>query len=759
MFPGTLVRVLTFFLLLAAARGQTPVRGQVRDAQGGEPLARVQCALHCGERVAVQRSGTDGRFEFAEGAGLGCSVTLTLVGYRPLRLEIDGTAELDLALTPDSLARRDSVDVHAGPFEVTQSASASERTLTGAEMKNLAGVLVDDPLRAVQSLPGVASSNDFIAQFSVRGSAFDRVGIFLDGVLLHSPFHTVQSQEETGSLSMLQADLVEELTLHAGAPPVEYQDRSASALDIRLREGSREGPAVRINVGVASTAVILEGPLGSDRRGSWLVSVRRSYLQYLLRRTSAADSLAFGFFDTQGKLSYDLSRRNALTLGFMDGLSDLDRSHVRATLGVNAIMDGTYHVSALNLGWRYTPSSDLQVTNRLAWIRERSDNRNNLELPLAAQGYGEWVWNPALVWSWKPKAPLQAGGSFRRLHDDGFSARYNFNPLAVRRRDNWRGTGLRAGGFVQQDWIAGPLTLTAGVRVDGYSEAGPTALSPHGSALLRVGPATRLQLAWSQAVQYPALLPLRIENMGNRFLLPERANHTVAAVEQALGERTRLRAEFFYRADRDLITQPLLDPRVLPDGQIFIPPASPQYLNSERGTARGFEVFLQRRTANRLSGWVSYGYVKTAMRDGVTGASYPADYEQRHTMNAYSSYRLRPSLNLSARYSYGSNFPVPGFFRQTDPATYVLNSVRNAVRLPEYHRADLRINKSFQWRSWRSVLFVEVANLTNHENVTFDSFNGFNSRTGQASPTFLKLFPIVPAAGLMLEWDARLRRK
>jgi hypothetical protein len=756
---------LLFLLLLASAwtSAQSNPRGVVRDANGGEPLARVRLVLTCAGHATEQLSSADGRFAFTDAAQPGCGLHVTLVGYRPLRLDPIPGSELELVLTPDNLARRESIDVSAGPFELTQTASPSERTLSGAEMKNLAGVIADDPLRAVQALPGVASSNDYVAQFSVRAASFNRIGIFLDGILLHSPFHTVQSQEETGSLSIVQTDVIEELTLHAGAPPVAYQDRSAAALDIRLREGSRQAPAIRVNAGVASSSLLAEGPLGRQSKGSWLAIVRKSYLQYLLRRASSNDTLAFGFFDVQGKLAYDLNSSNSFTLGFLDGKSDLDRSHVKDRLGINAIMDAGYHVSTLNLGWRYAPVSNLMLTNRVAWMRERSNNGNPLELPLAAEGYGEWVWNSSLLWNWGSRTPLQAGFSFRRLRDDGFSARYNFNPLAIRRRDNWRGTALRAGGYLEQAWTAGPLTLTAGARFDTYSESGPAAVSPHFSALWRLLPGTRLQLAVSQAVQYPALLPLLIENIGNPRLLPERSQHAIAAVEQYFGERTRLRAEFFYRADRDLIAQPLLDPRLLPGGAIFVPPAAARYENSVRGAARGFELFLHRRTANRLSGFISYGYARQILRDGITQARYPADTEQRHTVSVYSSYRLRPTVNLSARYSYGSNFPVPGFF-QLQGSTYYLSANRNQLRLPAYHRADVRLNKSFhhttaQGWNWRGVLFVEVANLTNHDNLTFDSFNGFNSRTGQASPAFLKLFPIVPAAGVMLEWDAPSKRR
>jgi hypothetical protein len=48
-------------------------------------------------------------------------------------------------------------------------------------------------------------------------------------------------------------------------------------------------------------------------------------------------------------------------------------------------------------------------------------------------------------------------------------------------------------------------------------------------------------------------------------------------------------------------------------------------------------------------------------------------------------------------------------------------------------------------------LYGEVVNLTNRTNRIFDSLNGYNSKTGVASITLDKLFPILPSAGLVFE--------
>src|SRR6202043_3823001 len=124
---------------------------------------------------------------------------------------------------------------------VAAQTSASGFTLDGNERKNVASVLADDPLRAVQSLPGVTSNNDFSSQFSIRGAPFSRVGLYLDGVLLHSPFHTTDGQADNGSLTIFNGDLTDEMTLYQGAWPVRYSDRTAGILAVDTRPGRREG--------------------------------------------------------------------------------------------------------------------------------------------------------------------------------------------------------------------------------------------------------------------------------------------------------------------------------------------------------------------------------------------------------------------------------------------------------------------------------------------------------------------------------------
>ncbi|MBZ5625796.1 MAG: TonB-dependent receptor [Acidobacteriia bacterium] len=387
-------------------------------------------------------------------------------------------------------------------------------------------------------------------------------------------------------------------------------------------------------------------------------------------------------------------------------------------------------------------------------MREKFDNNNPTNLPLGAGYYGEWVGNTTATWMWNARNPLEAGVSVRQLRDQGFAIQYQTGAAAPRLLDHFDGTATRAGGFAQQAWTAwaGRVHLAAGVRWDHQSIDGVAAVSPQASAVFLLTPATRIQLGWGQYVQYPEI-SLLTSPLGGRGLLPMQSNHAVVAVEQRLGDRTRIRAEFYDRADRDLPFQPLYDPRIL-NGKLFVPPPNPAYRNSLRGYSRGAELFVQRSSANRATGWISYAYGHTGMRDGGepagSGNRFPSEFDQRHTVNLYGGYRLKPTVNLSLRWSYGSGFPIPGYL-QKNGSLYYLTNVRNQLRMEPYSRTDFRVNKSWTHDKWKLTLYGEVINLTNRTNYIFDSFDGYNSKTFQSFLTLDTMFPVLPSAGLVFE--------
>ncbi|HEV8412788.1 MAG TPA: TonB-dependent receptor [Bryobacteraceae bacterium] len=765
--------VLGFLFLPIIVAGQAEtgeVRGRVVSSRDSQPLSLVQVQIqNAGASADTPTNtpyrtvtGSDGTFSITGVPPGNYALQTTTVDYYLVRQEFTLAAgeskNFEVVLSASNDQRKDTVVVSESPFGAAPVPAASAITLEGEERKNLASVLADDPLRAVQSLPGVTSNNDFDSEFSLRGASFDRIGLYLDGVLLHSPFHTTDGQSGDGSLTIFNGDMTDDMTLYEGAWPVRYSDRTAGILSVDTREGNRQEIQGRLEASASNAGGLFEGPIGKKQRGSWIVSFRKSYLDYILNRIDFGDQppLAFGFTDGEARLTYDLTSKHTVSLSDVEGASGVDRTHFQSELGPNTVMTSGFRFSLLNLGSRYAPNSRVLITNHLAWSRERGDVENRDFAQLNRQAYGEWTWHGDVSLSWlsdKPgKNTLDFGGLFRQLRQDGSTLQFVYTPVQVPSQDFFRGSGHRAGGYVQQSYglFSDRIHLTAGVRQDEFSQSSVQVTSPYASASFMPLKSTHLQFDWGQYAQFPELNQI-FSTFTHMPLLPERSTHYEAVVEQTLDERTRLRVEFYDRQDRDLLARPLLDPRVLFSGTIFNALPNAPWLNSERSYSRGAQIFLQRRTANGFTGWISYAYGRAIISDGDLGLSFPSDYDQRQTLNAYVSRRLRPTVNVSARFTYGSGMPLPGFYRQ-DGTAYFLTTNRNGLRAPDYQRTDLRLNKAYVHKKSKITLFAEVINLTNHHNRDFDSPGPYDSITGRTYPNFFSMFPILPSAGMVYEF-------
>ena len=153
-------------------------------------------------------------------------------------------------------------------------------------------------------------------------------------MLLHAPFHTTDGQADNGSLTIFNGDLTDDMTLYQGAWPVRYSDRTAGILAVDTRQGNREKIRSQFSASASNAGILLEGPLGKNKRGSWLANFRKSYLQYIINRIDFGDEapMAFGFTDGQSRLDYDLTPKHALSLSYVDGSSSVDRRRFRNLL-------------------------------------------------------------------------------------------------------------------------------------------------------------------------------------------------------------------------------------------------------------------------------------------------------------------------------------------------------------------------------------------------------------------------------------------
>src|SRR5262249_28236589 len=174
--------------------------------------------------------------------------------------------------------------------------------------------------------------------------------------------------------------------------------------------------------------------------------------------------------------------------------------------------------------------------------------------------------------------------------------------------------------------------------------------------------------------------------------------------------------------------------------EVVIPRVGAPLLNALTGWSRGFDVLVQRRSANGVSGWIAYSYGQARRHDAQEGLEFDADFDQRHTVTAYASARLSETLNLSVKYRYGSGFPLPGFIQVGAGGATFLSEQRNEYRPDAYGRLDLRANKAWLFRGWKLTLFGEVLNVLGRENARY-FFDRIEFRTARVFVSSDGLFP------------------
>jgi hypothetical protein len=722
------------------------ISGLVVDARTGAPLPGVVVVLQRGAREAV--TDADGHFSL-EGVSTGKhTLFVSLVGYslaRPtVTVAAGAVAEIVIPLADGTGAYTEQITVVADPVRGAASSVPSAVTLNSAEMLQLRGVLASDPFRAIQALPAAATGNDFRSEFSVRGSSLSHIGVTIDGIPTGWPVHTVRDRDTDGSVSLINGDVLDSVTLLAGAYPQDRPGRMGAWVDLVIRQGSRAATEVHGALSASAASIVTEGPIGV--RGSWLVSVRQSYLQWLLKQLDDDNGTAFGFTDAQSKVVFDVSDRQQLQVTVVAGRSKLDDEETNPDQ--NAVGRGSGRAGLLVFGWRSTFGSSVAVTHRVAAAGNDFHNDGMLGAVLADGSSSELSYRGVAQWTPRPSFGVQVGAFTQRQQAQEAFVRFpEIVPFVEPITERIVASSTTSSVDTRITWTTpGGWLLDGGVMPAYASNIDRLVWSPWllSRVPLRAGLTVRAGAAVHQ--QFPTLRQVA-GTFARAPIQPERSAQVEIALEHQLPAGLRWQLTAYDRREHDVLRLEDSEP-YLANGQITRP-LSPYWANALTGRSYGVEVVLQRRAVGGLTGWLGYSYGRTRYTDELLAERFWADYDQRHAFNAYLHHWLSPETSVSGKLRLGSNFPIPGYFESRDGGLWVASG-RNQVRLPAYARLDLRANHTFNFNRRRLTLFVEVMNVLNRENYAIDDPTVLP--TGRVVSATQSLFPFLPSAGLVIDF-------
>jgi hypothetical protein len=751
--------LLVTVCMATEAWAQTLVSGTVIDDRTEKPIKGV--LVYVEHQSIVAETDTDGRFSLTVPRGQ-YTITASVIGYALLQTDVEVSAapiDLTIRLSEGAGAYTERLTV-SGSLRGESDSVPGGTSLHGRELENLRGAVLDDPLRAIQSLPAATATDDFYSEFAVRGNPFRYVGMVVDGVPTRYLMHAVNGITDGGSIAMINSDTLGSVALLPGSYPQRTGRRLGAQIDMTTREGSREQFRGRAGLSGTSAFVLGEGPIAGTK-GSWLASVRRSYLDYLIKRIDPGAGFAFGFVDAQAKGVYDLTPRHQLSIAALGGRAVFDEGD--PDIGNNEIRKGISRAWLTSLSWRYLPSPRVALTQRVYSTGLRFNNDNPAGDTLDAARFSELGWRADGSFAPSPDLVVEFGGDAQRLNGDNFIARQiapTIGRITLNRFDQ-RTSAASAYGQVRFG-LGSRFTITPGTRVDRWSLTRSTTASPWMNAEVRLSDRTRLRGGSGIYRQFPDLDQVYGLHGGGRDLQPERALHIDAGLEHTLPRQTRLLFNVYARHEKDVLWTTGAEPHRSTSGAIVAGMFDAPWVNALSGEARGVEVVARRDAADGFSGWAGYGFGRLRYTNTQTGERFWADADQRHTLSLYGNYRLSSRASLSARFRYGSNYPVTGYIG-LPPASLGTNplidgrplfsslvSERNTLRLPAYSRLDVRADRAFNWSGRRLVLFVDVANVLNRTNLRNTSYDV--DRAGRVFETTESLMPIVPSGGFVFEF-------
>jgi hypothetical protein len=165
------------------------------------------------------------------------------------------------------------------------------------------------------------------------------VGLVVDGMPTRYLMHSVYGTTDGGSIAAINSDALSAISLQPGSYPQKVGRRLSALIDLGLREGDRERTRSRFGLSGTSATALVEGPLAGGR-GSWLVSGRRSYLDFLVKRIVPENNIAFGFSDAEAKVVFDATRRHQLQALTIVGAAGFDEDPSDISLNEEANVRG-----------------------------------------------------------------------------------------------------------------------------------------------------------------------------------------------------------------------------------------------------------------------------------------------------------------------------------------------------------------------------------------------------------------------------------
>jgi hypothetical protein len=720
------------------------LEGDVMDRATGVPIAGADVMLLAeGETTRSTVSDAAGHFVFSELAPGGYTVTMAALDHESLSVkeQVSAGEVLTVAYRLSPVATTEKTPFGAVARVNAPSREIVRRSVAPEELTRMAGTR-GDPLRTIELLPGVARPPAGGGMVLVRGSSPGDSEVFLNGAPVYGLYHF------GGMTSVVNGFLLKGIDLYPGNFSVRYGRKTGGVVETNFRDPKSDKLHGILDVNMIDASLLVETPITEDL--SIAIAGRRSYLDAWFKAVAENADLSVVaapvYYDYQTILSYRASARDQLRLiayGSYDELTLISSKASESDTSVRGRMGTANSFHRAQLEWHHGFSdkfdSDLMVAAGpvltegtfgpdLAYEVRGFDVISRIEghyrvLPRLRfnGGFDTQVLQTQLVYQGPPAE-----------QDEGNPA----GPIATEESTSLDLTRTYAHPAAYLEMVAQvteQLELTAGARVDYYSELDAVTIDPRLNARLVLGNTTLRAGAglFSQPPDFTQSVP----GYGNPELDPFSALHLGAGVEQQLDAHSTVSLDGFYKK---------LDDRIIGGDE------SGTLENGGTGRIYGLEVMGRLQPAGRFSGFLSYTLSRSE-RDDKNGEGYRLfDYDQTHILTVSGNVKLGKGwlLGSTFRLTSGSPYtPVVGSLYDANEDVYqpLYDRDVNSARSDYFHRLDVRVEKKWALNESGAGItaYLDLQNAYNRMNPEGARYN-FDYSEKKTVPGL----PIIPSIGL-----------
>ncbi len=633
----------------------------------------------------------------------------------------------------------------------------TKRTLQREQLTSVPGTF-GDPIRALQTLPGLQRAPFGLGLLLVRGSNPDDTGIYVDGHEVPALFHFL------GGPSIFNAEMLDSIDLYPGGFPARFGRHHGGAVALELRDTKSDGVHGSAKVDFFDAGGYLRAPITDDI--SFAASGRRSYIDAFLglvlpKPSSGATRIVTPiYYDYSARVDvnlHDEGKASIFAIGSSDALHVLNED---PDANVSQQLDSAVKFFRVIGSYKRHLGGDLELTLSPAWGRDEVSISG--EQAMAAGPFSsvdvindDFSYRMRINGKLNSRLVLDSGidilsrvTSYQALIpiDDNLisSEGIDIPPSQIFRGSQELGTGAYMDLAID---VTSRLRLITSMRWDGYILDGQDRQSfdPRLVARLKLSPEWTVKAYVGRFSQPPQPEALD-RRFGNPTVGLEHAEHYGLGYEWRPDRLWSIDSEIYYVYRHDLVVF-TDDVAQNADGSFTYA----NFNNDGRENAYGFELLIKRQISEHFYGWLSYTFSRAHQANHPGDEFTPTAFDQPHVANAIASWKPGHGWELGVRFQYASgrpDTPVIGATYDADSGTYdKLEGPARSVREPAYRQIDARVEHDWLFDTWSLGLYLDVMNVTNATNVEAIQYD---FRYRQSSP--VTSFPILPTLGVKGTW-------